>query len=152
MEIGVPSSAIRGHRTLAAIVVTDGVGFSAMMSRDEERTLSVIHRDLQLMRELSQQFEGQVLKSTGDGLLMYFMSAVQAVNCAVEIQKALAAANTDIAPDEVLQHRIGIHLGDVFFSETDVMGNGCVNQGPVSIDRNQEVKIWAVIIGAARYS
>ncbi|MEM9484556.1 MAG: protein kinase [Cyanobacteria bacterium P01_F01_bin.116] len=110
----------RGQRALAAIVVTDAVGFSARMSVDEENTLQLIHRDLTLMTEQCQEFEGQVLKSTGDGLLMYFVSAVQAVSCAIAIQKALTTQAQD--PD-ALSHRVGIHMGDVFFNNSDVMGN-----------------------------
>ncbi|MEM1253584.1 MAG: protein kinase [Cyanobacteria bacterium P01_H01_bin.21] len=112
----------RGQRTLAAIVVTDAVGFSARMSVDEENTLKLIQHDLQLMAEKCQEFEGQVLKSTGDGLLMYFVSAVQAVNCAIAIQKSLSAKATKDEPNSLL-HRIGIHMGDVFFNNSDVMGN-----------------------------
>ena len=112
----------RGQRTLAAIVVTDAVGFSARMSVDEENTLKLIQHDLQLMAEKCQEFEGQVLKSTGDGLLMYFVSAVQAVNCAIAIQKSLFIKATKDEPNNLL-HRIGIHMGDVFFNNLDVMGN-----------------------------
>ncbi|MEM9484653.1 MAG: adenylate/guanylate cyclase domain-containing protein, partial [Cyanobacteria bacterium P01_F01_bin.116] len=116
-DIPTPS---RGQRALAAIVVTDAVGFSARMSTDEENTLQLIRRDLELMTRHCQDFEGQVLKSTGDGLLMYFVSAVQAVKCAIAIQTALSSnsENTDS-----LAHRIGIHMGDVFFNNSDVMGN-----------------------------
>lgn len=123
MDAGTPSS-IRGQRILAAIVITDAVGFSARMSTDEESTLALIERDSQLIREHCAQFEGQVLKSTGDGLLMYFVSAVQAVACALQVQRSLATLNSDLPAEEVLLHRIGIHLGDVFLSESDVMGNG----------------------------
>jgi serine/threonine protein kinase len=115
---------LRGQRTLAAIIFTDGVGFSARMSTDEDHTLDLIQRDLQLMRETCQQFEGEVIKSTGDGLLMYFLSAVNAVNCAIEIQTKIAKKARQFSPNDVLLHRIGIHLGDVYFHEGDVMGNG----------------------------
>ncbi|MEO1352412.1 MAG: protein kinase [Cyanobacteria bacterium J06635_15] len=114
----------QGHRTLAAIVVTDAVGFSARMSIDEESTLRLIQRDLKLMETSCSRLEGRVLKSTGDGLLMYFASAVQAVRCALEIQRQLAQINQPLPSDKALLHRIGIHLGDVFFSQSDVMGNG----------------------------
>ncbi len=124
MENQAPRSPLRGQRALAAIVVTDGVGFSARMVEDEEQTLNLICRDLDLMSRLCHQMQGQVLKNTGDGLLMYFVSAVQAVTCAIEIQKALMQASKNLSPTETLAHRIGIHLGDVFFSETDVMGTG----------------------------
>ncbi|MCS6813221.1 MAG: adenylate/guanylate cyclase domain-containing protein [Cyanobacteria bacterium] len=116
---------LKKQRTLAAIVFTDGVNFSARMSVNEEHTLELIRRDLALMRELcEQQFEGHVLKSTGDGLLMYFSSAVQAVSCALDIQKQLADRAVLLPPSGILTHRIGIHLGDVFITENDVMGNG----------------------------
>ncbi|NEQ52076.1 MAG: protein kinase [Leptolyngbya sp. SIO3F4] len=110
----------QGQRTLAAIVVTDAVGFSTRMSVDEEKTLQMIHRDLELMTRQCQEFEGRVLKSTGDGLLMYFVSAVQAVSCAIAIQKALTSSPKGV---DSLSHRIGIHMGDVFFNNSDVMGN-----------------------------
>ena len=123
MENGIPAS-IRGQRALAAIVVTDGVGFSAQMSVDEESTLSLIQRDLQLMEDICHQFDGRVLKFMGDGLLMYFVSAVQAVAGALEIQNKLAELADKNPAEQVLSHRIGIHLGDVFISQSDVMGNG----------------------------
>lgn len=115
---------IKGQRTLAAILFTDAVSFSARMSEDEEHTLKLIDRDLTLMTNICRQFEGRVLKSTGDGLLMYFASAIQAVACATEVQKTLAKNSANLPQKDVLIHRIGIHLGDVFFRENDVMGNG----------------------------
>ncbi|MEM9980078.1 MAG: adenylate/guanylate cyclase domain-containing protein, partial [Cyanobacteria bacterium P01_D01_bin.2] len=108
------------QRVLAAIVVTDAVGFSAQMSADEERALTVIHRDLKQISGLCNVFRGQVLKSTGDGLLMCFFSAAQAVSCALNIQKKLRGDSTR----DSFSHRIGIHLGDVYINESDVMGNG----------------------------
>ncbi|WP_052050552.1 protein kinase domain-containing protein [Leptolyngbya sp. KIOST-1] len=117
-------SVTHGHRTLAAIMLTDAVGFSARMSVHEELTLAQLQRDQALMETLCDQFEGKVMKSTGDGLLMYFASAVQAVSCGLEIQRALARLNASTDAEPALLHRIGIHLGDVFFSQSDVMGNG----------------------------
>ncbi|HEY9888911.1 MAG TPA: adenylate/guanylate cyclase domain-containing protein, partial [Candidatus Obscuribacterales bacterium] len=114
----------QGQRTLAAIILTDAVGFSARMSVDEEYTLSLIHRDLQLMEKLCKQYEGRVIKSTGDGLLMCFASAVQAVSCSLEMQRQLTQAYEQIPAHKRLQHRVGVHLGDVFFKDADVMGNG----------------------------
>ncbi|MEM9006578.1 MAG: protein kinase [Cyanobacteria bacterium P01_F01_bin.86] len=123
MTISTPKEQ-RGQRTLAAIVLTDAVGFSARMSVDEETTLSLIHNDLKLFETLCKQFEGRVIKSTGDGLLMYFVSAVQAVNCSLEIQRQLVQEHEKQDIEDPLLHRIGIHLGDVFFKNSDVMGNG----------------------------
>ncbi len=119
-----PEALASGQRTLAAIVFTDTVGFSALMSKNEEQTLRLVARDLDQMKTTCQAFGGQVLKSTGDGLLMLFTSAVQAVACALEIQRDMAKRNPDLPPVERLQHRIGIHLGDVFQSGGDVMGDG----------------------------
>ncbi|HEY9638269.1 MAG TPA: adenylate/guanylate cyclase domain-containing protein [Coleofasciculaceae cyanobacterium] len=118
------TSELKGQRTLAAIVFTDVVGYSALMAANEEYTLDLLRRDFQLMKQLCQRFEGRVLKTIGDALLLYFPSAVKAVNCAQEMQLNLAEIAAKLAPEDVLTHRIGIHLGDVFFNGTDVMGDG----------------------------
>src|ERR687886_161164 len=115
---------LRGQRTLAAIVFTDVVSYSALMAANEEYTLDLLRRDFKIMKQLCQRFEGKVLKTIGDALLMYFPSAVKAVACAQEIQLRLGEAAAKLAPEDVLTHRIGIHLGDVFFNGTDVMGDG----------------------------
>jgi class 3 adenylate cyclase len=119
-----PDASGTGQRTLAAIVFTDAVSFSRMMSRDEERGLRLVARDLAAMRTVCETFGGQVLKSTGDGLLMLFTSAVQAVSCGLEIQRNFEMRNLEVPRNERLQHRIGIHLGDVFQHGGDVMGDG----------------------------
>ncbi|MBN1554871.1 MAG: adenylate/guanylate cyclase domain-containing protein [Phycisphaerae bacterium] len=111
-------------RTLAAIVFTDIVDYSAHMQKNEDKTLRLAKRDLDAIREICNQCEGRVLKFTGDGLLMYFESATQAVACAMRSQAHFAAVAKKVPPEEQLQHRIGIHLGDVFVSEDDVMGDG----------------------------
>ncbi|MEO1591775.1 MAG: adenylate/guanylate cyclase domain-containing protein [Cyanobacteria bacterium J06632_22] len=120
--MGAASPSPSSQRVLAAIVVTDAVGFSARMSADEERALGLIHKDLDQMGRLCEQFEGQVLKTTGDGLLMYFFSAVQAVDCALAMQRHLGSA-ANVTTDH-FAHRIGIHLGDVYINESDMMGTG----------------------------
>jgi len=119
-----PEALAAGQRTLAAIVFTDTVGFSKLMSKDEERTLRLVARDLEHMKAVCGAFGGQVLKSTGDGLLMLFTSAVQAVACALEIQRDIQKQNLELPKTDRLQHRIGIHLGDVFQHGGDVMGDG----------------------------
>jgi class 3 adenylate cyclase len=118
------STPAKTERSLAAIVLTDAVSFSARMSVDEEGTLALIQRDLQIIAEHCDRFGGKVLKSTGDGLLMSFYSAVQAVLCSKEIQKQFMHLAEGLLSEEYLQHRIGIHLGDVLFSHDDVLGNG----------------------------
>ena len=115
---------VHGERTLAAILFTDVVSFSALVQADEERTLLLAQRDMEYMRAACGRAGGQVLKSTGDGLLMVFTSAIQAVQCALEIQRHFTEAAETAAPEDVMQHRIGIHLGDVYVDGTDVMGDG----------------------------
>src|ERR1022692_3679069 len=114
-----------GQRTLAAIVFTDVVSFSARMHSDEVGTLRLLQRDFAEMRRLCADFEGQVLKTTGDGLLLTVTSAVQAVACALAMQRQFAAeAKGQPSQGGALQHRIGIHLGDVLVQDQDVMGDG----------------------------
>jgi adenylate cyclase len=111
----------QSQRLLAAIVLTDAVSFSARMSENEEKALIAINQDLKYIAEICELFEGQVLKSTGDGLLMCFFSAVHAVSCALEIQNSFTHFSDQ---SDHFAHRIGIHLGDVYLNESDVMGNG----------------------------
>jgi class 3 adenylate cyclase len=119
-----PEALASGQRTLAAIVFTDTVSFSALMRQNEDLTLRLVARDMAYMKATCEAFGGQVLKSTGDGLLMLFTSAVQAVACALEIQRDLQKKSTELPKSECLQHRIGIHLGDVFQHGGDAMGDG----------------------------
>jgi class 3 adenylate cyclase len=112
------------QRTLAAIVFTDVVSFSARMHTDEVGTLKLLQRDFAEMRRICADHEGAVLKTTGDGLLLTFTSAVQAVACALAMQRQFAQEAKDSAGSSALQHRIGIHLGDVLVQDQDVMGDG----------------------------
>ncbi len=115
---------LNSRRTLAAIVFTDVVSFSSRMQQDEEKTLRLVTRDMDMFRNLCEQSEGRVLKGTGDGLLVYFDSAVQAVGFAMHAQEAIRVTSLSLDNKDVLEHRIGIHLGDVFVSNDDVMGDG----------------------------
>ncbi|MCL1474916.1 AAA-like domain-containing protein [Argonema antarcticum] len=109
---------------LAAIVFTDVENFTSKMAADQAHTLALTNRDLQLMTEFCQRFQGRVVADTGDGLFMCFASAVNAVACALEIQKAFFVAAAELPPQDVLKHRIGIHLGDVACVGTQVKGHG----------------------------
>jgi class 3 adenylate cyclase len=113
-----------GQRSLAAIVFTDVVSFSARMQTDEESTLRLLARDFAAMRRICDEHQGSVLKTTGDGLLLYFSSAVQAVACALAVQRYFAGLAKTQPAAETLTHRVGIHLGDVFVNDQDVMGDG----------------------------
>jgi len=111
-------------RTLAAIVFTDVVGYSRHVQINENRAIANFQRDLQLMQRICDECGGKILKTLGDGALMQFPSANQAVQCALEIQNALFEQSKYYAHEDVLDHRMGIHLGDVMVTATDVMGDG----------------------------
>lgn len=124
MESNPPLPLAPEQRLLATIVFTDVAGFSARMQNDEARTLKLVDRDFTTMREFAKELSGTVLKSTGDGLLLYFTSAVHAVEWALRTQRFFAEKAKEDAAEDVLRHRVGIHLGDVFMRANDVMGDG----------------------------
>jgi class 3 adenylate cyclase len=107
----------------ATIVFTDVVDFEESQNTDLDRTHNQLYKDFQIITQLAQQFEGQLLKSSGTRLLIYFPSALNAVNCAQEIQLVLRQI-TESTSKPVLTHRIGIHLGEVIFSCADIIGTG----------------------------
>lgn len=109
------------ERRLATVVFTDAVGFTALSSSDESAAIKLMQLDMDTISAAFVQFKGRVVKSTGDGLLAVFDSAADAVQACVEAQRRLAAAQ----PSEMaLQHRMGIHLGDIYFTQDDVLGDG----------------------------
>jgi adenylate cyclase len=113
-------------RKLAAILVSDVVGYSRLTGADEDRILARL-RTLRsdLIDPIISVHHGRVVKRTGDGAIVEFRSVVDAVNFAIEVQKAMAERNAEIAPDKRIEFRIGIHLGDVVEeSDGDLMGDG----------------------------
>ena len=104
-------------RRLAAIMFTDIVGYTALMGLDEDRAFKILHTNREIHIKLIEQFEGKLIKEMGDGMLISFHLAADAVHCAIEIQKR-ARAELDA------QVRIGIHLGDITFKNEDVFGDG----------------------------
>lgn len=124
MDPAVAGNDPRETRILAAIVFTDVVGFSRMAAQNEARVYVALQRDLGVMTNLCRAHQGQVLNTMGDGMLLCFMSAVDAMACAIAIQKTLYHQAQTLPPTEVLQHRIGVHLGDVIMSGDNVFGDG----------------------------
>ena len=113
---------LQEHR-LATIVFIGVVDFAAHMEADPEQTQNLLYQDFQTITQICHQFEGQVLKSLENGLLVYFPSVSNAVNCAQEIQLAFGQLAEAIS-ESLLTYRIGIHFGDVIFSYSDIMGPG----------------------------
>jgi class 3 adenylate cyclase len=114
----------REARMLAAIVFTDVVGFSKLASQNESRVYVALRRDMGVMTNLCRSHGGQVLNTMGDGMLLCFTSAVDALSCAIEIQETLFNQNTSLPQVEILNHRIGVHLGDVIMNGDNVFGDG----------------------------
>ncbi|MFO1060408.1 MAG: adenylate/guanylate cyclase domain-containing protein [Dongiaceae bacterium] len=115
----------RARRRLAAILCADVVGYSLMMGRDEARTLAaLVERRRTVVQPLVERHHGRVFKVTGDGVLVEFASAVDAVQCAVALQQAMAAANAALPEDTRIVLRIGVNLGDVMVSGGDLYGDG----------------------------
>jgi len=113
------------ERRLAAILVADVVGYSRLMQADETATHEALkeHRS-QLFDPKIAEHNGRIVKLMGDGALVEFPSVVEAVQCAVEIQHALAARQTNLPDEPHIALRIGINLGDVIIEEDDIYGDG----------------------------
>jgi adenylate cyclase len=115
----------RVDRRLAAVLAADIAGYSRLMGRDEERTLA----QLKVFRKTLvdpgiASHHGRIVKTTGDGMLVEFSSAVDAARCAVEVQRAMAVRNVDVPPELRIEFRIGIHVGDIIFDDDDIFGDG----------------------------
>jgi adenylate cyclase len=116
--------ALPEHRRLAAIMFTDMVGYSALAQRDETLALRLLDEHREILRSLFCGFKGTEIKTIGDAFLVEFHSALEAAQCAIEIQRALAKRNHDVATDHRIEVRIGIHIGDVVHRGGDVYGDG----------------------------
>ncbi len=112
-------------RRIAAVLVTDVVGYSRLMGIDEVGTLAALqlHRD-ELFDPMVARYSGRVVKLMGDGMLMEFASVVDAVSFSVDVQVALAERNQGIAGDRRIDYRIGINLGDIIYKDGDIFGEG----------------------------
>lgn len=109
-----------GERELLAIIFTDAVDSTARTASDEDYSLRILLADLDYMRNEAAVRGGTVLKNTGDGLLISFKSAVDAVECALSIQRGFA----DRSENTSFQHKIGVHIGDVIKKDGDIYGSG----------------------------
>jgi adenylate cyclase len=112
------------QRKLAAIMFTDMVGYSALSQRDEKLAQELLEEHRQLLREIFPRFNGREVKTIGDGFLIEFGSALEAAQCAIEIQRTLAKRNHDAPAERQIQVRIGVHIGDVVHRGGDVYGDG----------------------------
>ena len=115
----------RVERRLAAILAADVAGYSRLMGAGEEATLAALKAcRRELIDPKIAEYRGRIVKTTGDGVLVEFPSAVDAVRCAIEIQRAMAARNATIPEDRRVEFRIGINVGDIIIDEGDIYGDG----------------------------
>ena len=112
-------------RKLAAILAADVAGYSRLMGADEDGTHERLKALLQeLVNPKIGEHRGRIVKNTGDGLLAEFPSVVDAVRCAVEIQRGMAERDPEVPEEHRLRFRIGLNVGDVIAEEHDIFGDG----------------------------
>jgi adenylate cyclase len=115
----------RVERRLAAVLAADIAGYSRLMGRDEERTLSGLKTVRKTVVDPGiAAHHGRIVKTTGDGMLVEFASAVDAARCAVQVQREMAQQNIDVPPELRIEFRIGIHVGDIIIDDNDIFGDG----------------------------
>jgi adenylate cyclase len=115
----------RGHRRLAAIVMADVAGYSLLVGRNDEKTLAALkaHRR-EFIDAIVVRSNGRIINAAGDSLLLEFVSVVDAVRCAIAMQRGMAARNTCVPPEERIDFRIGIEIGDIIVEGEAVVGDG----------------------------
>lgn len=113
------------ERRLTAILAADVVGYSRLVQKDEAGALAAVksHRE-QLFEPIIAARNGRIVKLMGDGLLVEFASAVEAVQCAVEMQHHVESANADVPQDAQVRYRIGLNIGDIVVDQGDIFGDG----------------------------
>jgi len=115
----------RVERRLAAILAGDVAGYSRLMGLDEEGTLAALkgHRRAVVDPKIAEH-RGRIVKTTGDGILVEFASVVDAVRCAVDIQRQIAERNAQAPPERRIEFRIGLNVGDIIIDDKDIFGDG----------------------------
>jgi TolB-like protein/class 3 adenylate cyclase len=114
----------RVGRRLAAIVAADVAGYSRLMGLDEVGTARTLREHLVVTDALVAQHGGRIVKTTGDGVLLEFLSVVDAVECAIAVQAVMTQRNAEVAADRRMLFRIGVNLGDILVEGEDILGDG----------------------------
>ncbi len=113
------------ERRLTAILAADVAGYSRLMGADEEGTLAQLraHRRALIDPKITEH-RGRIVKTTGDGLLVVFASVVDALRCALEVQRGMAERNLGAPQDKRIEFRMGVHQGDIVVEDQDIFGDG----------------------------
>jgi TolB-like protein/class 3 adenylate cyclase/tetratricopeptide (TPR) repeat protein len=115
----------RVDRRLAAVLAADVAGYSRLMGANEEDTLARLKAVRKILVDPAiTSHRGRIVKTTGDGMLVEFASAVDAVRSAIEVQRSMAEQNAAVPQDQRIEFRIGIHVGDIIFDDNDIFGDG----------------------------
>jgi class 3 adenylate cyclase len=124
-SLGVTLSSEHVERRLAAILAADVAGSCRLIGIDEEGTLAQLKAFRKTLFDPKiTDHRGRIVKNTGDGALVEFASVVDAVRCAVEIQRGMAEQNIDVPQVKRIEFRIGVHVGDIIIDENDIYGDG----------------------------
>jgi adenylate cyclase len=113
-----------GARKLVAILAADVVGYSRLMGEDEAGTAKLVRERREAATPIVRALGGRVVKTTGDGVLLEFPSVVAAVECAIAIQKMMAARNASLPEAKRILYRVGVNLGDILIEGDDILGDG----------------------------
>src|SRR5215472_13097633 len=112
------------ERKLTTILCADVYAYSRLMRDDEEATLTALTSHRRKIDSLIGQHHGRFVNSAGDSVLAEFASVVEALNCAIDIQREVASANADMPPERRMEFRIGVNLGDVMVEGDQLFGDG----------------------------
>jgi TolB-like protein/class 3 adenylate cyclase len=122
---GISLATERVDRRLAAVLAADVAGYSRLMGANEEDTLARLKAVRKILVDPAiTSHRGRIVKTTGDGMLVEFASAVDAVRSAIEVQRSMAEQNAAVPQDQRIEFRIGIHVGDIIFDDNDIFGDG----------------------------
>lgn len=136
------------ERKLAAVMACDMVGYSRLMEADEQGTLARLrtHR-IELVDPAIEKHQGDIIKTTGDGMLVEFRSVADAVRCAADVQERMRRRNEDVPEDQRMQFRIGVNLGDIIHDQGDIFGDG-VN---VAVRLEKLAEVGGICVSQAVY-